>query len=672
MNDDLHVEEKTAELEAELEKKSVVTKYRELTGVFRVIPIVLTVVVILLSINWTYDLRFFAGIIMESYTFYYLVVGLVAPTAFLYIPVNKKARRDGVRDVYFWGDAVLAVLIMAANFYLAYNAYNIYTYGWELVAPRIATVISVFLWLCYVEMARRSGGAAITIVILAFSALPIYTQYLPGILNGIHKSVLHTAQMHILGTDSGMGTLIRTFCSTVLPYTVFGTVIVACGGGEFFLKVAMKVFGAMRGGMAKVAVVSSALFGSISGNPVVNVMTTGCVTIPAMKESGFEPNMAGAVEATASTAGTMTPPIMGTASFVMASILGISYSEVAIGAIFPILMYYICVFLSIDFYARKRGLRGMRREEIPSLRSALATGWFFIPTMAVLLFFIFVRNQIPEAAMNASAVAVLLVQFDKRTRFTKEKVFKLLKDIGTNCLEVMGVMLGVGFIMGSFSMTGLGVSFPHAMYVLAGESVILLVFLTALASFVMGMGMTTICCYIFLAVTMAPALVQAGLNQFAVHMFILYCGMLSYITPPVAVATIPAAMISGGDSLKIGVNACKIGMALFMLPFLFVANPALLLRDPLLWNILKSMLFALIAVVVATQAVNNYFFALGEPEMNRAVNIAARIALMIGCVAFGLPGTTSDLVGVAVIAVVLLPIYLFGRRRHREGPAVSA
>ena len=668
MNENLHVEEKTAEIEQELEKKNVVTKYRSLNGFIKYIPIVATAIVILLSVNWTYDLRFFANIIMEPYTFYYLIVGLIAPLAFLYIPMNKKARRDGGMDLYFASDIVLALLVFASNMYLAYNAYNIYTYGWELVAPTIATVISVFLWICYVEMARRSGGTAITIVIALFSALPIYTQYLPGILNGIHKNFLHTAQMHILGTDSGMGTLIRTFCQTVLPYTVFGTVIVGCGGGEFFLKVAMKVFGRLRGGMAKVAVVSSALFGSISGNPVVNVMTTGCVTIPAMKESGFEPDMAGAVEATASTAGTMTPPIMGTASFVMASILGISYSEVAIGAIFPILLYYVCVFISIDFYSKERGLVGMKKEEIPSFRAAISTGWFFIPTMAVLIYFIFFKNQIPEAALWASLVAVVTVQFDKRTRFDKEKVFKILKEIGTNCLEVTGVMLGVGFIMGSFSMTGLGVSLPHAMYVLAGGSVILLIFLTALTSFIMGMGMTTICCYIFLAVTMAPALVQAGLNQFAVHMFILYCGMLSYITPPVAVATIPAAMISGGDGMKIGINACKIGLALFLMPFLFVGNPALLLRDASVFEIVKSMLFATIAAVVAVQATNNHYFFIGKPQINKALNTVMRIVLIAGCVSFGLPTVTSDIIGLVVFAVILIPLYLY----HLNGKGKSS
>lgn len=660
MENDLRVEEKTLEIEKKLESTNAVPKYRTLPGLLKYVPILATVITILLSINWTFDLRFFMNVIMEEYTFYYLIVGLIAPMSFLYIPINKKAKRDGV-DAYLLIDCLIAVLVCASNIYLAINAYNIYTYGWEIIAPKIAVIISVFLWACYVEMARRSGGNPITIVILLFSCLPLYTQYLPGILNGISKTFLKTAQMHILGTDSGMGTLIRTFCSTVLPYTIFGTVIVGCGGGEFFLKLAMKVFGRLRGGMAKVAVVSSALFGSISGNPVVNVMTTGCVTIPAMKESGFEPNMAGAVEATASTAGTMTPPIMGTASFVMASMLGISYSEVAIGAIFPILLYYVCVFFSIDFYAREKNLVGMKKEDIPSLRSSLSTGWFFIPTMAVLIYFIFFRNLIPEAALYASLVAIVLVQFDKRTRFTKEKLFKMLKEIGTNCLEVMGVMLGVGFIMGSFSMTGLGVSFPHAMYVLAGGNVILLVFLTAVTSFIMGMGMTTICCYIFLAVTMAPALVQAGLNQFAVHMFILYCGMLSYITPPVAVATIPAAMISGGDGMKIGVNACKIGMPLFLLPFLFVGNPALLLRDSTTLMILKSMLFAAIAAIVATQATNNHFFGIGKPKMNKALNIIMRIVLLAGCVSFGLPGTTSDIIGIIAIAAVMIPMLIFFR-----------
>ena len=288
--------------------------------------------------------------------------------------------------------------------------------------------------------------------------------------------------------------------------------------------------------------------------------------------------------------------------------------------------------------------------------------------MAVLIYFIFFKNQIPEAALWASLVAVVTVQFDKRTRFDKEKVFKILKEIGTNCLEVTGVMLGVGFIMGSFSMTGLGVSLPHAMYVLAGGSVILLIFLTALTSFIMGMGMTTICCYIFLAVTMAPALVQAGLNQFAVHMFILYCGMLSYITPPVAVATIPAAMISGGDGMKIGINACKIGLALFLMPFLFVGNPALLLRDASAFEIIKSMLYATIAAVVAVQATNNHYFFIGKPQINKALNTVMRIVLIAGCVSFGLPTVTSDIIGLVVFAVILIPLYLY----HLKGKGKSS
>ena len=669
VEENLNIDEKTAEIEKKLEEARAVPKYRTLPGVFKYIPVIAVVITILMSINWTFDLRFFCNVIMEEYTFYYLIVGLIAPMSFMYIPVSKKASRE-MMDVYFWFDMLIALLICASNIYLAINAYNIYTYGWEIIAPKIAVIISVFLWVCYIEMARRSGGNAITIVILLFSALPLYTQYLPGILNGISKTFLKTAQMHILGTDSGMGTLIRTFCSVVLPYTIFGTVIVGCGGGEFFLRLAMQIFGRFRGGMAKVAVASSALFGSISGNPVVNVMTTGCVTIPAMKESGFDSNMAGAVEATASTAGTMTPPIMGTASFVMASMLGISYSEVALGAIFPILMYYICVFFSIDFYSHEKGLVGMKKEEIPSMKLALSTGWFFIPTMAVLIYFIFFKNMIPEAALFSSALAVILVQFDKRTRFNKERIFKMLKDIGTNCLEVMGVMLGVGFIMGSFSMTGLGVSFPHAMYVLANGNVILLVFLTALTSFIMGMGMTTICCYIFLAVTMAPALTQAGLNQFAVHMFILYCGMLSYITPPVAVATIPAAMISGGDGMKIGMKACKIGMPLFLLPFLFIANPALLLHDANTLCVIKSMLFATLAAVTATQAMNNHFFGMGRPNMNKTINIIFRVLMVIGCISFGMPGTTSDVVGVILIAATLIPIYVFFRGNKKKTEAI--
>lgn len=666
MEQEQSLNEKVSKIEEEMQEKNVIPKYREITGKLQIIPLVMSTLFILLSINWAFDLRLCLNIIMQPYTFYYLVAGLCAPLAFLYIPMTKKAARDETQDRIFWIDLVLAMLILAANLYLAYNAYNIYTYGWERIAPPLATAISVFLWIIYVDMARRSAGWVLTVIIALFSALPIYTQYLPGILNGLHKDFLLTAQMHILGTDSGMGTLMRTFCEIVLPYTIFGTVIVACGGGEFFLNVAMRFFGRFRGGMAKVAVVSSALFGSISGNPVVNVMTTGSVTIPAMKKSGFEPNMAGAVEACASTAGTMTPPIMGTASFVMASMLGISYTEVATAAIFPILTYYLCVLFAVDFYAAKKGLHGLSKEEIPKMRDTVKTGWFFVPTIAILIFYIFVLRQVPKAALWASLCAFVLTQLNKNSRLSWRQIADMILGIGKNCMEVIGVMMGVGFIMGSFSMTGLGVSFPHEVYVLAGGNVILLVFLTAFASLLMGMGMTTICCYIFLAVTIAPALTEAGLDLMSVHMFLLYCGMLSYITPPVAVATIPAAMLSGGDAMKIGLNACRLGATLFVVPFLFVANPSLLLRGDSVMFTVKSMLIVVLAVFVMTQALENYILGIGPVQMKRVPNLILRTALVLTCMIFGLPSIASDIIGGAILLAVCIPLVIHQRRLKQK------
>ena len=654
------------------QKSKIVQKYRNLKGPASVVAYVFIAIVVFLSLNWMFDWRLFVGYVMQPYTFYYLIVALITPLVYLYVPATKKQRISEKKGFPFYLDLIIAFGIFVSNLYLAYNAYNIYMYGWERVAPLIATIISVFLWGCYIEAARRCAGKIITIIILLVAALPLYTQFMPGLFNGLHKPFLQTAQMHILGTDSSMGMLMRTFAEIVLPYTIFGTVIIICGGGEFFLNVALRLFGKFRGGTAKVAVVSSSLFGTISGNPVVNVLTTGSVTIPAMKKAGFEPRVAGAVEACASTAGTMTPPIMGTASFVMASILGISYAEVAVSAIIPIFFFYICFMMSIDMYAAKKGLCGIARKELPSLRKALKTGWFFIPTMLVLIFFIFVKRQIPEAAIFASVTAIVCVQFNKATRFKKKNIATLLKNIGTNCLEVIGVMLGIGFILGSFSMTGIGISFPREVFLLAGGNTAVLIVLTAITSLIMGMGMTTIACYIFLSIVIAPALVMAGLDIMCVHLFLLYCGMLSYITPPVAVATIPAAMLSGAKGTKVATMACRLGMSLIFIPFFFITNPDLLLRGDNIWETGLSIFTLLFALLVITQAIEGYFYGIGQVVIKKTPRVLSIIALLAGALLLALKGIYTDIIGLGIIAAILIPIYIVNLRKKRKGVLLNS
>lgn len=353
-------------------------------------------------------------------------------------------------------------------------------------------------------------------------------------------------------------------------------------------------------------------------------------------------------------------------------ILGVSYADVALSAAVPILFFYISFMLAIDMYAAKKGLRGLTRVEMPSLKKALKKGWFFIPTIAVLAYFIFVVRQIPQAAIYASLTAIIIVQFNKETRFSKEKIKKLLIDTSTNSLEVLGVMLGIGFILGSFSMTGIGISFPRAIFNLAGGNTLVLIILTALTSLIMGMGMTTISCYIFLSIVVAPALVLAGLDVMCVHLFLLYCGMLSYITPPVAVATIPASMISGASGSKIGFMACKLGASLLFLPFFFVVNPDLLLRGTSVPETVQSILTMSFAVFIITQAIAGYFYGVGELKTSKLMKVVIGVVLVFGAMLLAIKGTVTDLIGLFIIAAVLIPIYSKKIVQKRKEKAAAA
>lgn len=645
------------------EERVIVKRYRELKGFPYWLAILFCIVVLLISFNWIFDTRFFMNIMMESYTFYYLVVAFFGSLVFLYVPASKNLSKTWAKR-WAYIDGLFALIVFASCCYLAYNAYNIYSLGWERVPPLTATIVSVILWLLFIEMTRRCAGTVLTIVVAVASLLPLYTQYLPGVLNGLHRPFLLTAQMHILGTYSTVGTLLRTFADIMIPYTIFGTVVIACGGGAFFLDLAVALFGRFRGGTGKVAIISSALFGSVSGSPIVNVMTTGSVTIPAMKRTGFEPHVAGAVECVASTGGTLTPPIMGTASFVMASLLGISYADVAIAAIVPILLYYISFLLQLDFYSVKKGLKGLPASELPSLRKTLKDGWIFIPTMLVLIFGIFVLRLIAQSALYASLVALVLAQFNKNTRFSKERFLKMIEQIGTNCMELAAVMLGVGFLLGSFTITGIGISFPREIFQLAGGNTVVLIILTAVASLVMGLGMTTIACYIFLSIVIAPALVLGGLDPITVHMFLLYCGMLSYITPPVAMAAFPAGVIAEASATKVGFTGMRLGIALFFIPFFFVADVNMVLQGNMFGSI-QSIGTALLAVILISQASQGYIIGIGKLWFKTGANQLISVIMFVSGGILGLPGTLFDIVGLVVTVIVLVPLYLLGIRRSR-------
>jgi len=629
------------------------------------ISILASFVVVFIGLNYTFDLRFFINYFMQDKTVYYGIMGLLMFLSYIHYPI-KRSKNQTEKKLWQYIDVFLAVIALVICFYFASKATDILTLGWERFAPLHVTIISIILWLLIIELVRRSAGNVLAIIILIFSTYPLYAEHLPGIFNGFSRSLFLTAQYHILGCESATGMLLQLFVSIMIGYTIFGRSIVSTGGGDFFLKLSLSILGRFRGGTAKVAVISSALFGSISGSPISNVITTGSFTIPAMKKYGFSPEYAGAVECNASTAGTLTPPVMGVTAFVMASFLKVHYVNVAFAALIPILLYYLSLFLQIDLYAAKMELKGIKKSEIPKLVPSLIDGWIYLPSLIVLIYVLFFRRSVTTAPYYAAITMWICAQVKSKTRFSFEKWLKTITDCGLDLAQLAIVIIGVGFLLGSFNITGIGMTFPRELLQLAGGNGFLMLLMCALASLIMGMGMTLIACYIFLSIVIAPALILAGFDEMATHFFVIYYGMLSYITPPVAMAAFPAAYIAKTSPMKVGFTAMRLGALLFLLPFFFVFDSNFIFQFTNIWTFIQSIGTLIIGILFLAMTFEGYFYGIGKLTFSKLPRVLLIAATFVGTCLLGLPGIKNDLYGILIIAIVFLPIYIFNWPKNEK------
>jgi TRAP transporter 4TM/12TM fusion protein len=426
------------------------------------------------------------------------------------------------------------------------------------------------------------------------------------------------------------------------------------GAAKFFLDFALSILGTVRGGTAKVAVVSSAMVGSVSGSVITNVITTGSFTIPAMKGAGYPNHYAAAIETCASTGGVLMPPIMGAAAFVMASILNITYAEVVLAAIIPSILYYLGLFIQVDSYAAKTGLKGLPRKDLPLLGETLKGGWFYIFAFALLVYILFALRREAQAPFYATLAVLLLTMIKKETRLNARGLVHFVERVGQTIGEIAAILAAIGLLIDSLLLTGVAQTLSSDIIDLAGGNIFLLVGMGAVASFILGMGLTITACYLLLAVLLAPALVQSGLNPLAVHLFLMYCGMLSFITPPVAIAAYAAASLAGADSMKTGFQAIRLGVILFLIPFFFVFQPAFVLHGTG-FEILKVLVTGFIGVILIASGLEGYLLGMGKlPPLQRAVSTVSGALLLT-------PEMTTDLVG-AVLAGVLVSVRLL---RHR-------
>lgn len=434
----------------------------------------------------------------------------------------------------------------------------------------------------------------------------------------------------------------QVVANLIIGFVVFGIALTITGGGEFFMNFATALMGRSRGGPAKVAVVSSAFMGSLSGSAVSNILTTGAITIPAMKRSGYSREYSAAVEACSSTGGTLMPPVMGAVAFIMASFLGVSYAEVMVAALLPAILFYLALLLQVDHYAARQGLQGMRPEEIPRVLTTLKQGWPYLLSLAVLIYMLLVMRLESYAPYYATLVLLAISLFRRRQRLSLAKGLDFLYQLAHGIGNLVAVLAGIGLVVGGLSYTGVAGSFSRELLLYAGGSIPLMLAAGAVTSFVLGMGMTVSACYIFLSILLAPALVAAGLDPLGSHLFILYWGMLSYITPPVALAAITAAGVAGASNTRTSLHAVRLGGVLFVLPFLFVLNPSLILQGPL-DRILLSALTAITAIWLVAAAMEGYLYRVGM------LGWLPRLWLLLAAGLLIYPEWRSDLVGLVLL-----------------------
>lgn len=591
---------------------------------------------LLMGINQTFTLRLM-GFDPMGNSFLYYLIGIFLAASFLISPATASAKK-----YVPWYDWLFGVIAIGCTIYLGMHGLKIIEQGWDYSAPLEATIISAALLLLVIEGIRRSGGTPLLIVVVVFGAYPLFAGYLPGFLWGTEYSLGETIRAHVMGAESIIGIPMQVVANLVIGFVVFGAALTVTGGGDFFMRIAAALLGGARGGPAKVAVLSSGLMGSLSGSVISNILTTGTITIPAMKRAGYAPHYAASVEACASTGGTLMPPVMGAVAFIMASFLGVPYSEVMVAAFLPALLFYVALLFQVDNYAARNGLRGMPPDEIPKVWPVLKEGWPYLLSLGMLIYMLLFMRIEAYAPYYATAVLLVIALFQKKYRLNWRGMLSLMLELSVSVANLVAILAGIGLVVGGLSYTGVAGAFSRELLLYADGNVPLMLIAGAVTSFILGMGMTVSACYIFLSILLAPALVEAGLNPLASHLFILYWGMMSYITPPVALASITAAGIAGSNSWQTGMYSMRLGGILFILPFMFVLNPSLILQGPV-GPILLSSATAVVATWTLASGSEGYLYRAGM------IAWPVRILLLIASFLLIVPGLITDSIGLALL-----------------------
>ena len=514
-------------------------------------------------------------------------------------------------------------------------------------------LFAILLIIAIFEACRRKMGNPLVIITLVFVAYAFLGKYIPGFLNQPGMTLKKFTSLVYLTTDGIFGSPLYASASYVVLFVLLGAIMSVSGIGDYMTNLATSLFGHMRGGPAKVAVVASGFFGSISGSPTANVIGTGTFTIPMMKKNGFEPEFAAAVEATASTGGAIMPPIMGSTAFIMAEMLGIPYTAVAKAALIPAILYFLAVLFGVDIYAAKHGLKGIPRSQLPKVRSMLKQIYMLAPLIFLIFCMAVFNMTIVRSGLLTIIVTLVLVEINPKTRMTKEQWLQIPVQTVKSAVSVGIACAMAGIISGVIMGSGLGYRISSILTSVAGTSMLLLLVLTMVVSLIMGIGVPTTAAYLVLASLVAPTMIQLGIPPLAAHMFIFYFGCISSITPPVALAAYAGAGLAGCDPNKTGYKAFRLAFCSFLMPYLFVYNPVLLMEGGVL-DILWSLVTALIGAYLLASGFEGFFFRWSLKWFERPLMILGAVMLIV-------PGMVTDLVGIAIIVVEFVTEFMFKR-----------
>jgi TRAP transporter 4TM/12TM fusion protein len=542
------------------------------------------------ALAWVLDLFRIVGIVIYTEQFLAWALALAMPLIFVHVPAQRGQARGGRSESVPWYDMLAAIISFAAMAYVAIRfpvlSEQVFVRPWDALI--VAAVVIVLM----LEALRRTTGMGLLLTTAFFFVLALVGGLLPGEFAAKSIPFGRLTYYSMWDPTAMLGVTLKIVSTVVVIFVLFGYVLLKSGGAEFFTDISMALMGRYRGGPAKVAILGSSLFGTISGNVVSNVMTVGVVTIPLMIRVGFRPHTAAAIEANASTGGQIMPPVMGIAAFVMAEFLQVPYSDVALAATIPAILYYVALFIQVDLQAARSRILPTDPALIPKISQVLKTGWHFPIPFVVLIYALFWGGEEAETAgllaIGAALVLALVFPFQGK-RISVRDCYEMLRDTGLGALDLFMIGAASGIMIGCLNYSGIGFTLSLVLIQLAAGSLIGLLVLAAIANIILGAGLPTVGCYILLAALVAPSLIQMGIDPMAAHMFILYYGCLSMITPPVAVAAFVAANLANADPNKTGWVAMAFGWTLFVIPFIFVYSPTLLMKGDPLFIIIDSL-----------------------------------------------------------------------------------